>query len=60
MSGKNIGKGCKDCLVNKGVVHPEECIGCDGRMPCNHDYFPYSYNPDGSNKKEAKNETVVG
>jgi len=34
------GIGCKTCLVNKGVVSPEECIGCNGQKDCNEDYFP--------------------
>jgi hypothetical protein len=31
---------CKDCLVTKGVVSEEECIGCNGEKNCNEDYFP--------------------
>lgn len=37
---ENRGKGCKDCLVNRGVVSLEECIGCNGEKNCNEDYFP--------------------
>jgi hypothetical protein len=46
------GKGCQTCLVNGGQVSFEECIGCKGQTPCNHDYFPNSYNPDGTPLKE--------
>jgi hypothetical protein len=34
------GIGCKSCLVNKGVVSFEECMGCNGQQNCNEDYFP--------------------
>jgi hypothetical protein len=34
------GIGCKDCLVTRGVVSEEECIGCNGEKNCNEDYFP--------------------
>lgn len=39
----NRGEGCKDCLANGGCVSPEECMGCNGQVSCNHDYFPKSY-----------------
>jgi hypothetical protein len=42
------GEGCKTCLANGGCISPEECMGCNGKTPCNHDYFPSSYNPDGT------------
>jgi hypothetical protein len=34
------GIGCKDCLVTKGVVSYDECIGCNGQVNCNATYFP--------------------
>jgi len=34
------GIGCKNCLVNQGVVSFEECMGCNGNQNCNEDYFP--------------------
>jgi len=34
------GNACKDCLVTKGVVSYEECMGCNGQTSCNQDYFP--------------------
>ena len=39
------GIACQTCLVNQGVVSLEECMGCNGLVNCNNDYFP---------KKEVK------
>jgi len=49
----NRGLGCKLCLVNMGIVSPEECLGCNGMTPCNYDYSPDTYNKDGTKKESV-------
>jgi hypothetical protein len=54
------GPGCENCLANGGCVSPEECMGCDGKVSCNYDYFPELYNPDGSKKNKNQDDLFKG
>lgn len=53
------GEGCKNCGVTTGWIHPEECIGCNGERSANHDYYPESYNYDGSPKQKIAHSAEV-
>ncbi|MFX0198387.1 MAG: hypothetical protein ACFFCW_19890, partial [Candidatus Hodarchaeota archaeon] len=47
------GKGCANCGVTQGWIHPEECLGCNAERPANRDYYPDVYNLDGTQKPEG-------
>jgi len=52
------GKGCSNCGVTQGWISFEECIGCKGETPANHDYYPAFYEKETGLLKPGASEEI--